>query len=191
MSTTRMAIVCMCAAVLAGTPALAGIGKGNGEIGFDFGATSFDGEVSSKAGGRLVFRGGYHFSKWFELEGESSVSAHVDYRGTLNRRADIVLQTLFLNAVLSLHSKSGNVVPYLLLGMGRASLDFPRANLEDSGAAKQFGVGCRFFFGDAEQVAFRLQVGRLMEDTFEDIFNETNAHMNYVAGFTWRLGGGA
>jgi hypothetical protein len=183
----RMAIVGMFAVLLAGSPALAGIGKGNGEIGFDFGATSFDSEVSSKAAGRLVFRGGYHFSKWFELEGESSVSAHVDYRGTLNRRADIVLQTLFLNAVLSLHSQSGNVVPYLLLGMGRASLDFPRANLEDSGAAKQFGVGCRFFFGDAGRAAFRLQAGRLMEDTFD----ETSTHTNYVAGFTWRLGGGA
>jgi hypothetical protein len=66
-------------------------------------------------------------------------------------------------------------------------LDFPLGNFNDTGAARQIGLGCRFFFGDADQVAFRLQASRLTEDTFD----ETSTHLNYVVGFTWRLGGGA
>lgn len=183
----RCLFVVMCTAILFGSPALAGIGKGNGEIGFDFGATGFDSEVSGKSAFRLAFRGGYHFSKWFELEGESSASAHVSRQGLNQYEADIVLATVFVNGVFNFHSKSGNVVPYLLAGIGRARLDFPLANVNDTGAARQIGAGCRFFFGDDDQVAFRLQASRLMEDTFD----ETSTHLNYVAGFTWRLGGGA
>jgi len=182
----RRLFVWMCAVVLSVSPGLAGIGKGNGEIGFDFGATGFDSEVTGKSGFRLAFRGGYHFSKWFELEGESSASVHVIQEGFYKDEADIVLSTIFVNGVLNFHSKSGNVVPYLLAGIGQARLDFRLANVDDTGAARQFGAGCRFFFGEHDQVAFRLQAGRVMEDTFD----ETSTHTNYVAGFTWRLGGG-
>ena len=187
----RHLFVVMCAVILFGSPALAGIGKGNGEIGFDFGATGFDSDVTGKSAFRLAFRGGYHFSKWLELEGESSASVHVVREGFYKDEADIVLSTVFVNGVVNFHSKSGNVVPYLLAGIGRARLDFRLANFDDTGAARQFGAGCRFFFGDHDQVAFRLQASKLMEDTFEDIFDGTSTHMNYVAGFTWRLGGGA
>jgi hypothetical protein len=183
----RRLFVWMCAVVLSVSPGLAGIGKGNGEIGFDFGATGFDSEVTGKSGFRLSFRGGYHFSKWFELEGESSASVHVVSQGFNKDEADIVLSTIFVNGVFNFHSKSGNVVPYLLAGIGQARLDFRLANVDDTGAARQFAAGCRFFFGDHDQVAFRLQAGRLMEDTFD----ETSTHTNYVAGFSWRLGGGA
>ena len=183
----KRCLLILCATMLLGSPALAGIGKGNGEIGFDFGATGFDSEVSGKSAFRLAFRGGYHFSKWFELEGESSASVHIVREGFYRDEADIVLSTIFVNGVLNFHSKSGNVVPYLLAGIGRARLDFRLANVDDTGAARQFGAGCRFFFGDHDQVAFRLQASRLMEDTFD----ETSTHTNYVAGFTWRLGGGA
>jgi len=182
----RCLFVVMCTVILFGSPALAGIGKGNGEIGFDFGATSFDSEVSGKGAGRLAFRGGYHLSKWFELEGETSASVHGNLQGQTRNEADIVLATLFVNGVFNFHSRSGNVVPYLLAGIGRARLDFPLANFNDTGPARQIGGGCRFFFGDEDQVAFRLQVARLMEDTFD----ETSTHLNYVAGFSWRLGGG-
>ena len=183
----KRCLLILCAAMLLGSPALAGIGKGNGEIGFDFGATGFDSEVTGKSAFRLAFRGGYHFSKWFELEGESSASVHIAREGFNKVEADIVLATVFVNGVLNFHSTSGNVVPYLLAGIGRARLDFPLANVNDTGAARQFAAGCRFFFGDHDQVAFRLQAGRLMEDSF----GETSTHTNYVAGFTWRLGGGA
>lgn len=182
----RHLLVVMCAVSLSVSPALAGIGKGNGEIGFDFGATGFDSEVSSKSAFRLAFRGGYHFSKWFELEGESSASVHIVRRWFYQDEADIVLSTIFVNGIVNFHSKSGNVVPYLLAGIGQARLDFRLLNVDDTGAARQFGAGCRFFFGEHGQVAFRLQAGRVMEDTFD----ETSTHTNYVAGFTWRLGGG-
>jgi hypothetical protein len=183
----RRCLFILCAVMLLGSPALAGIGKGNGEIGFDFGVTGFDSDVSGKSAFRLAFRGGYHFSKWFELEGESAASVHIVGQGFNKDEADIVLATIFVNGVVNFHSKSGNVVPYLLAGIGQARLDFPLVNVNDTGAARQFGAGCRFFFGEHDQVAFRLQAGRLMEDTFD----QTSTHTNYVAGFTWRLGGGA
>jgi len=97
--------------LLSSSAALAGIGKGNGEIGFDFGATSWDDEVSSKSAGRLSFRGGYHLSTLLEVEGEISTSAHynLDLQGTT--RADIVLTTIMVNGVFNFHSKSGHTVP--------------------------------------------------------------------------------
>lgn len=183
----RHLLIVMCAVSLSVSPVFAGIGKGSGEIGFDFGATGFDSDVTGKSAFRLAFRGGYHFSKWFELEGESSASVHVIQEGFYENEADIVLSTIFVNGVVNFHSKSGSVVPYLLAGIGQARLDFRLANVDDTGRARQIAAGCRFFFGDHDQVAFRLQAGRLMEDTFD----LTSTHMNYVAGFTWRLGGGA
>jgi len=181
----RLLAVGLCA-LLSATPALAGIGKGNGEIGFDFGATDFDQNVSRQSAGRLSFRGGYHVMRLFELEGEVSVSAHYNWDLQNTTRADVVLRTVFVNGVFNFHSKTGNVVPYVLAGFGSANLDYPFANVQDSGAAHQVGGGCRFFFGDRHGAAFRLQVSRLTEKTFD----ETSNHMNWTAGFTWRLGAG-
>ena len=84
-------------ALLSATPALAGIGKGNGEIGFDFGATDFDQNVSRQSAGRLSFRGGYHVSRLFEVEGEISASAHYNLNLQNTTRADVVLTTVFAN----------------------------------------------------------------------------------------------
>ncbi len=89
--------------------------------------------------------------------------------------------------MFNFHSKGGNVVPYVLGGLGTATLDFPYANVSDSGTARQIAAGCRFFFGDRSQVAFRLEASRLSGNSF----NETSTHTNYVAGFSWRLGGGS
>jgi hypothetical protein len=175
------------ALLVSATPALAGIGKGNGEIGFDFGATRFDPNVSGLSAGRLTLRGGYHFSRLFELEAESSASAHYNWNLQNTTRADVVLTTLFANGVFNFHSKGGNVVPYVLVGLGTATLDFPFANTHDSGMARQGGGGCRFFFGGRHGAAFRLQVSRLTEKTFD----VTSNHWNWVAGFTWRLGEGS
>ncbi|HEU4401144.1 MAG TPA: outer membrane beta-barrel protein [Candidatus Polarisedimenticolia bacterium] len=183
----RVLAVGVCVLLAAVTPSLAGIDKGNGEIGFDFGATSFDSDLSGKGGGRLAFRGGWHLTRLFQIEAEASVSAHYPIHQQGTTRADIVLTTFFVNGVFNFHSKSGNVVPYLLAGVGTSNLDFPPAHLSDSGAAHQFAAGSRFFFGERDHVAFRIEASRITADSFSTTFN----HMNYVVGFTWRIGGGS
>jgi hypothetical protein len=38
-------------------------------MGFDFGVTDFDPATTGHTGVRLALRGGYHFTRFFELEG--------------------------------------------------------------------------------------------------------------------------
>src|SRR4029077_18867589 len=103
---------------------------------------------------RLSFRGGYHISRLFEVEGEISASAHYNLNLQNTTRADVVLTTVSPNGVFNFHSKTGNVVPYVLAGFGSATLDFPFANVKDSGAAHQAGGRVRFLFGRHPAGAF-------------------------------------
>src|SRR2546428_9455941 len=174
--------------LLFAAPVLAGIGKGNGEIGFDFGGTEFDRGLIKQDGPRLAFRGGYHLTRLFEIEGQVGASVHYHFDALLgrggSRRADTSLRTIFAEGVFNFHSKGGNVVPYVLGGVGSGTLDFPLANASDSGAAYIIAGGSRFFFGDRDQVAFRLEVSRISLRAFDA---DTN-HVNATAGFTWRIG---
>jgi opacity protein-like surface antigen len=167
-----------------GTPALAGIGKGNGEIGFDLGWTQFDSGVTDELGGRFVFRGGYHITKLFQIEGQGGCSATTDE--TILFDTDIYLCTWMANGVFNFHSQSGNIVSYVLGGIGVANLDFDNlfTSTSDSGSATQVAGGVRFFFGRNKRAAFRLELSVLTEDTFD----ETSTHESFVWGFTWRLG---
>jgi hypothetical protein len=167
------------------TPLRADPASGKGEIGFDFGATRFDSDVTGKSGFRLALRGGYHFTRLFELEGEISDSAHYTWDQEPTGDADLRLTSILLNGVLNIPSSTGRLVPYLLAGFGSARLDFPRSGPNDTGDAWQAGAGCRFFMGP--HAAFRLQVTRMREKSFD----VNKDHLHYVAGFTWRLGDGA
>jgi len=169
------------------TPLLAGIGKGNSEIGFDFGYTRFDPDLVDGGGFREAFRGGYHFSPLFELEGQASVSIIVDV-DTTNHGVDVDnrLAALMANGVFNFHPGKGNIVPYILGGVGRARLSFFSSDFRDSGSAWQVAGGCRFFFGDEGQVAFRLEYARLSSK----LFDTTGVYQSFTAGFTWRLGKG-
>src|SRR5262245_43937194 len=118
MKRTLIAILASLALVV---PATAGIGKGNGELGIDFGYARFDRNVTTKMdGGAFSFRGGYLFTKLFELEGQFGGLATRD--DSLDE--DIGLGTAFVNGVFNFHSKSGNIVPYVLGGLGQARLEF-------------------------------------------------------------------
>src|SRR5262245_3376256 len=153
-SMKRWTIAVLCAFVCL-SPVCAGIGKGNGEIGFDFGATAFDSDVTAKSGFHLALRGGYHFTRFFELEAEISDSAHYDWNERTSE-ADLRLDTWLLNGVFNFPSKSGRLVPYVLAGFGSARLDPVFGGPDDTGNAWQAGGGCRFFMGP--RAAFRLQV---------------------------------
>lgn len=180
----RLAGVIVGAGLLLATPVFAGIAPGQGEIGLDFGATGYDQDTVGHTGGLLAVRGGYHFARWFELEGMIRASVHGSSDPGHSYGADIALYQYMVNGVFLFPSKSGNVVPYVLGGYGSATLDFPQSNFDDSGSAYQYGAGIRLFFGDDDHVGFRIEIARLSEDSFD----ETKDHNNYSVGFTWRLG---
>jgi opacity protein-like surface antigen len=166
-------------ALLLAAPAGAGIGRGNGEIGFDMGATWFDSNTADDTGFRFVIRGGYHFTNLFQLEGQSAASA-VD-----QDRVDVMLSTLMVNTLFNFHP-SPHVVPYFYAGIGMATVDVdtPLGDDDDSGFAYQLGGGSRFFFGKSKRAAVRVDLSALGEDTWE----ESSIHWNLTVGFAWRLG---
>jgi hypothetical protein len=178
-------VLLVLAASLVATPAMAaGVGKGNGEIGFDFvGYTKFDSDVTEESGGLFTFRGGYHFTKTFQIEGEITASVAEDFGG------DVILTRTMVNAVFNLHPGKGTITPYFLVGAGSATLEFDDTFFgdgDDSDIAYQGGFGCRFFFGKKDRVAVRIEGNAFNEGTFD----ETSTHLNARVGFTWALGQG-
>ena len=183
--TKRLLVVTSLAAFLAAAPALAGLDARNGELGFDLGYTHFDSNVSDKGAARFNFRGGYCFTKLFELEGEGAGMASYD-----SGFPEIVtaLSIDFVNAVFNFHPSNKQVVPYVLAGVGHATLSIeldPGPDVDDSGVAYQIAGGSRFFFGDKKRVAVRVELSVIDEDTFD----MTSTHVSLTGGFTWRLGG--
>ena len=81
---SRLLLLFPCLLAILVSPAAAGIGQGNGEIGFDLGFMDFDSNINAETGGRFVIRGGYHFTNLFQLEGQI-LSANVTvHRGAAN-----------------------------------------------------------------------------------------------------------
>ncbi|SRR6266571_1699270 len=183
---TRALSITLCLALAFATPALAGLDAKNGEIGFDFGYTHFDPDVSDRGAFRLnLVRGGYCFNKLFELEGEGVGIASED-TGAVD-----VMTTLgidFVNGVFNFHPSNKGIVPYILVGIGAATLTFdldPGPKVDDNGVAYQIAGGSRFFFGMKKRVAVRVELSVINENTFD----ETSTHYSVTGGFTWRLGG--
>ena len=192
----RLVPVMLCLVLLGAAPSWAGLDAKNGELGFDLGYAHLDSNVSDKAGPpfsnlsdkagvRFNFRGGYCFTKLFELEGQGVGL------GTVEAGLPDVYKILgvdFVNAVFNLHPSNKAVVPYVLVGVGHATLMIdlePGPDVDDSGVAYQVAGGSRFFFGDKKRVAVRVELSVIGEDTFD----ETSTHVSLTGGFTWRLGG--
>ncbi len=166
--------------LLALAPAHAGIGEGNGEVGFDLGFTNFDSDVTNEDGTNLGLRGGYHFTRLFELEGQVAGYAAEE------AGVDIGLGVFLVNAVFSFHPR-GTIVPYVLAGVGQATLEFDIPGLgtvDDDGRAFQVAAGARLFFGARKKVAVRIELSSLQERTFD----ESSRHGSLNVGFTWRIG---
>ncbi len=173
----RRALVCvLLGASAAALPAYAGMG---GEIGVDVGRTEFDSNVTSESGTGLAIRGGYNFSKLFEVEGQ-----YLDTSAS-EQGSDVTLNTLMVNAVFNFHPRE-NIVPYFLGGVGQANLevDTPFGSVDDDAMAYQVAVGSRFLFGTSRKAGLRVELSSLSEKTFD----ETSRHTSLTAGFTWRLG---
>ena len=180
----RLASVALVQVLLAITLAEAGIGAKNGEFGFDFGYAGFDADFPGGNGGRLAVRGGYHLTSLFQIEGQYSAS--YDFDTGSSSPSHVQLSSATVNGVFNFHPGGGNIVPYGLAGAGYVDLlsDFPDG--DDTSVGWQAGIGSRFFFGDHDQVAFRLEYVRL----FSDLAGVSTKHDFATAGFTWRLGAG-
>lgn len=181
----RLLPVALCLALVGATPALAGLDAENGELGFDIGYAHFDSNVTDKGGARFNFRGGYCFTKHFQLEGQGVGMASED-TGFVDVTTSLGVD--FVNAVFNFHPSNKQVVLYVLVGIGYATLTIdpdPGPKVDDSGVAYQLAGGSRFFFGDKKRVAVRVEVSVIDEDTRD----ETSTHVSLTGGFTWRLGG--
>lgn len=179
------------AALLVTAPAYAGIGGHNGEIGFDFGVTDVDGDLASGSAGRLSLRGGYHFTDLFQIEAQDiGMGASLDSSG--GSSGDLVIGAFLLNGVFNFHPGDGRGVPYLLGGLGFATVrqEFNvGGHVSDTGSAMQLAAGSRFFFGKTKRAAVRLEISVMRHKT-SDLFIATRnfTERSLTAGFTWRLG---
>src|SRR5438445_680954 len=161
----RLVILGAILVLAASAPATAGVGSGNGELGFDLGWTDFDSSVTNATGGRAVFRGGYHITDLFELEGHIGCSAATDT--SLGFDVDIALCTSLVDAVFNFRNRSGNIVPYVLGGIGSARSEEKALGLSvtSDASAYQFAAGIRFFVGSNKKMAWRVEASSLTETT--------------------------
>ena len=185
--TLRLLILLPCLLAIFVSPAVAGIGQGNGEIGFDLGFMDFDSSINAETGGRFVIRGGYHFTNLFQLEGQI-VSANVtDFQAPGYSFQNTSMGAFLINGVFNFGS-SKTTVPYALVGVGRVGILDVASNTgvgyDEDGPALQAAGGVRLFFGKSKRAAVRLELSLLHENTFD----ESSTHTSLTVGFTWRLG---
>jgi opacity protein-like surface antigen len=166
------------------SPALASFQKGSGEVGVGIGVTQLDSNTFDDTGTGFGIRGGYNFSKLFELEGQLSQTSAETNDATLGDM-ELNSTTMFVNGVFNFHPRP-KLVPYALVGIGTTDVEIEvgGSQVDDSATALQFGGGTRFFFGKEQKVAVRVEVAFINEDTF----NEDSTHTNFVGGLTWKLG---
>jgi hypothetical protein len=177
----RSATFCAIAFALFLAPATAlAADRGRGEIGLDAGYADLDDEQGG--GGPLVaIRGGYHFTTWFELEGEA---ARLLPDCPADECSDLWIG--LINFVFSANP-TPSISPYLLFGAGYTDFDEePEFTLfEDTfegQAVFKTAAGSRFFFGADSRTAVRFEVSA----TFFEDYNNANAQI----GLLWRVGGG-
>lgn len=166
-------------------PAHAAIGQGNTEIGVNYGNTSYDSNTGLDSSDSIALRGGYFVTNLFQVEGQFATTDATSSEAGTDVKASTDL--MMVNGVFNFMNKK-DITPYALVGVGQAKVNvdgtgLPSAN--DSGTAYQIGAGSRFFFGKAKRAAFRLDVSRVTQDTFD----EKTSNMTFAGGFSWRLGG--
>jgi opacity protein-like surface antigen len=188
MKLNRLSSLPLLAVALAATPSVAAEPAAYGELGFDVGFADLDSRVADESGGRLAFRGGYQFTPVFGFEGQLfALNADGVAGSYVTGSDDVTIGVGMMNFSFSVPTQS-NVVPYLLVGAGRANTEFDPGlfenGVDDSGLAWQAALGARLYFSPARRMALRVEASRLEEDTF----SEWKAHYSLTAGLTWRLG---
>jgi opacity protein-like surface antigen len=182
---TRRIVLALALCLAAAAPVPAGLDKGSGELGFDFGVADLDTEFIHDVGGGVTFRGGYFLTDLVEIEGQIA-----GYGATNLYSSNVALRTVMVDAVFNFRPNR-IVMPYVLVGGGRAEMDYdrwfdalPGPSADDDSIAFQAGAGSRFFFGKAQRFAVRLEATFLREETFE----ESTAHERFTFGFSFKLG---
>jgi hypothetical protein len=132
----------------------------------------------------LSLRGGYFMTRMFEIEGQF-INTDTEITGT---GGDAEMNLLMVNGVFNFHPTE-TIIPYFLVGIGRADLE-ATGTPGDSGMAYQFGGGTRWFFGKTQRAALRFDLSFVNEDTDPDPTNSAGnkTHTTVAAGFSWRLG---
>jgi hypothetical protein len=181
MRMARVFATMLAGVLLPGAAIAADIGP-RGEIGIDAGYADL---VEEKGGGAplVAVRGGYHFTSWFELEGEAAWISPDCPEGECSD-----LWIALINFVFGFRPTPG-VAPYLYFGFGYTDFEQdidPGAIqlLEDpfeGQAVYQAGVGSRFFFGEKKRTGLRVEA---YETFFED-----DESPGAQLGIVWRLGG--
>ncbi len=163
---------------LLSSPARASIGKGNSEVGVDFGLVNVD-----ESGPVLGMRGGYHFTDLFQLEGQISMFSFDDEELGIEFDGDV--RTIMVNGVFNFHPRP-NIVPYALIGIGTTDveIDILGFKFDESDTTIRYGGGARFFLGQNKKVAIRAEVSRMSVDTFDDESTQTMV----LGSLTWKLG---
>lgn len=184
-------LCCVALVALIGAPALAGsntgsnAGNGGGEIGFGVGQSDLGSDTTGVSTAQFLgVRGGYNFSKQYELEGQfSSSSENGDIAGT---SVDTTMRVLMVNGVYNFYPAKKEVVPYVMAGLGRADAEVSASgsSVSDNSVAYQVGGGTRIFFGKTKRAAFRMDLSLLRDNTF----NESNTNKTLTAGLTFKLG---
>jgi opacity protein-like surface antigen len=167
-----------CSVTLAASSTVAGVGKGNWEVGFGLGTTEFDSGGSGDSGSHFDVRGGYFLTDVVQFEGQLSHS------GTNVDNIDVSLRSALVNAVFNARPAKRAML-YGLVGTGYTTLEANGPPTVDDGAQSyQLAFGSRFFIGRTERVAVRVELSAISENTFD----ERSTHSSFTTGFTWRIG---
>ena len=171
-------------AVLVAGPVGAGTGKGDAEIGFEFGLAELETDVIDDPGTLVVVRGGYHFTNLFQLEG---------YLAALDAGENVLpgfkieyeSRTFLVNSVFNFHP-GPTIVPYVLVGWGFVKEEAEAIGLSSDGdhLAFRIAVGSRFFVGRHGRMAIRVEVAESESLDGDDEFS----HFDLTVGLTFRLG---
>jgi Outer membrane protein beta-barrel domain len=186
----RILSFAMCSALVIAAPAMAAppshSSPGGGEIGFGVGQANVSSSDTTGIDSAqfLGVRGGYNFTKQWQLEGQvASSSESGDISGT---SVDTTMRLIMVNGVMNFHPAKKEIVPYVMAGIGRADVevDASGTNASDNSVAYQVGGGTRVFFGKTQRMAFRADLSFLRDTTFDDSTTSTTV----TAGLTWKLG---
>jgi opacity protein-like surface antigen len=188
----RMLCLALFVALVLSVPAFAATSKtsksgGNsGEIGFGVGQSDVGSDSTGVDTAQFLgIRGGYHFNKQWQIEGQfSSSSEDGDVAGTT---VDTTMRLIMVNGVMNFHPRKKEFVPYVMAGIGRADVeaDAGGTSVSDDSVAYQIGGGTRIYFGKTKRIAFRTDLSLLRENTLDDSSTITTV----TGGLTWKLGG--
>ena len=157
-----------------------------GEIGFGFGQSDVGAEDTTGVDSAMFLglRGGYNFNPAFELEGQFASSSEDGEVAGID--VDTTMRYLMANGVYNFRPAKKELVPYVMAGVGQATVEVEAGgvSVDDSAMAFQIGGGTRYYFGKNKRTGFRMDLAILKHENFDD----STTVKTLTAGLTWKLG---